>query len=109
MFFSKARFSKQKGRELLNKLRTIYKIGKYKFTTCIIRRRACEDGDGDDDESSDGPRESPLCHVRKQRIAKGVQQERYEIISDIDQELMPALRGVILVHKRYDSNYELTP
>lgn len=89
-------------------MRTIYESCKNKFATCVIWRRACQDCDRDDDESSYRPRESPLRHVRKQRVAESVEQEGNEVVANVYQELVPALRHVILVRKRYDPHDELT-
>ena len=65
----------QEGIESLDNLHTIYKGGENEFTTCVIWRRARQDGDGNDNKSSDGPRESSFGHIRKQRIAESVEQK----------------------------------
>ena len=89
-------------------LRTIDEIGEDKFATRIIGRCTCEYRDRDDDETGNRPGESPLRHIRKQRIAKSVEQESDEVVADIYQELVPSLRLVVLAHEGDDSDNELT-
>lgn len=90
-------------------MRTIYKGSKNKLATGVVWRRACQDRDRDYNEPSNGPGKCAFRNVWKQRVAEGVEQECDEIVANVDQKLMPALRHVILVCKRDDSNDKLTP
>ena len=71
-------------RRSLDNLHTIYKGGENEFTTCVIWRRARQDGDGNYNKSSNGPGESPFGHIRKQRIAESIEQKRHEVVNYID-------------------------
>jgi hypothetical protein len=78
----------------------------------VVWRRACQHRNADDSKPSEGPDDlipsiyfteplgkkltGTLSNIRKNRVHQGIDDERSNIISNVDEELMPTLRLIFL-------------
>ena len=87
--------------------RLVNKVREDELGGRVAGRRAGQHGDGDDHEAQDGPDEGRLGDQGQGAGHEGVDEEGDDIVRDVDEELVPALRAVARVRQGDDADDQL--
>lgn len=73
------------------------KFTKHEIRSVVIWRCARENRNGHEDKAANGPDKGTAVEKRQEGVHEGIDDKRCESESDVDEELVPALRLVALV------------
>lgn len=89
--------------------RLVYEVAEDEVTGLESWGSASQDCNTNDSKSRDRPNECCLVNDREKRREKSIDQERKEVIADVDEKLMPALRIIRWTHKGDNPYNQLRP
>ncbi len=93
--------------ESIGPSRRVDKIAVDKRAALVVTVGASQHGDADDGETGEGPEEGGLGEIGEQAVHERIDQESDDRVSNVDEELVPGLRDIVVVEQGDDSNNQL--